>query len=411
MSEIGHRSVETNGIRMHIAEQGAGPLVVLCHGFPESWYSWRHQLPALADGGLPCGGARHARLRPDRPARGDRSVHAPPPRRRHGGPARCLGEESAVIAGHDWGAPVAWHAALLRPDRFRAVVGLSVPFRPRGAVRPTTVMPQTDDALFYQLYFQEPGVAEAELERDVRLTHPPPPVLGLRGRRRGAPTISNPDAVGMVPRRGGFLSAHRGAERPAVMAHRGGSRLLRRGVRPHGVPRRTELVPQHRPQLGAARALRGRARDRPRAVRRRRSRSGGRVPRHGPAPPEPVEVRSPAQEDAHAPRLRALDSAGTPPGSQYGHGRFPQKPVVGRPSMPTGRLIILNGGSSAGKTSLGRAMQDLLPDCHRHAGGTAAARGRPTPTPRPRGRHDELAPTLAVCPSPTAFATLRARLA
>src|SRR5262245_60789363 len=82
----------------------------------------------------------------------------------------ALDAESAVIAGHDWGAPVAWHAALLRPDRFRAVIGLSVPFRPRGAVRPTTVMPQTNDAVFYQLYFQTPGAAEAEFERDVRLT-------------------------------------------------------------------------------------------------------------------------------------------------------------------------------------------------------------------------------------------------
>ena len=78
----------------------------------------------------------------------------------------ALGEASAVIAGHDWGAPVAWHAAMLRPDRFRAVIGLSVPHRPRGSVRP--VMPQTDDAVFYQLYFQEPGVAEADLEADVR---------------------------------------------------------------------------------------------------------------------------------------------------------------------------------------------------------------------------------------------------
>src|SRR5437867_11144837 len=74
----------------------------------------------------------------------------------------ALGVESAVIAGHDWGAPVAWHAALLRPDRFRAVIGLSVPYRPRGRLRPTTVMPQTAEAQFYQLYFQAPGVAEAE---------------------------------------------------------------------------------------------------------------------------------------------------------------------------------------------------------------------------------------------------------
>jgi len=67
-------------------------------------------------------------------------------------------------------APVAWHCALLRPDRFRAVIGLSVPYRGRGPVRPTTVMPQTDTALFYQLYFQTPGIAEAELERDAKST-------------------------------------------------------------------------------------------------------------------------------------------------------------------------------------------------------------------------------------------------
>jgi pimeloyl-ACP methyl ester carboxylesterase len=82
----------------------------------------------------------------------------------------ALGEEAAVIAGHDWGAPVAWHCALLRPDRFRAVIGLSVPFRPRRTIRPTSVMPRTADAMFYQLYFQEPGIAEAELERDPKLS-------------------------------------------------------------------------------------------------------------------------------------------------------------------------------------------------------------------------------------------------
>src|SRR5947207_7831663 len=82
----------------------------------------------------------------------------------------ALGAESAVIAGHDWGAPVAWHAALMRPDRFRAVIGLSVPFRPRAPVPPTRLMPATEDQMFYQLYFQAPGVAEAELERDVRVS-------------------------------------------------------------------------------------------------------------------------------------------------------------------------------------------------------------------------------------------------
>jgi pimeloyl-ACP methyl ester carboxylesterase len=116
-----------------------------------------------------------------------------------------VGAENAVIAGHDWGAPVAWHCALLRPDRFRAVIGLSVPFWPRLPVRPTSVMPQTDDAIFYQLYFQTPGDAEAELERDVRrsirsLLYS---ASGDAPRRDGAGSAGGD--VGMVPRGGGFL--------------------------------------------------------------------------------------------------------------------------------------------------------------------------------------------------------------
>src|SRR5262244_3585377 len=169
-SEITHRTIETNGIHMHLAEQGEGPLVVLCHGFPESWYSWRHQLAALAEAGF------HA-VAPD--MRGYGQTDRPEAIEAYTllhlvgdmvGLLDALGESTAVIAGHDWGAPVAWHAALLRPDRFRAVIALSVPFRPRSSVRPTTVMPQTDDAQFYQLYFQMPGVAEAEFERDVQDT-------------------------------------------------------------------------------------------------------------------------------------------------------------------------------------------------------------------------------------------------
>jgi pimeloyl-ACP methyl ester carboxylesterase len=118
----------------------------------------------------------------------------------------ALGAESAVIVGHDWGAPVAWHAALLRPDRFRAVIGVSVPFRPRGAVRPTTVMPQTDDAVFYQLYFQTPGVAEAEFERDVSLTIRRLLYSASGDVPRGSASLVHPDTVGMVPRQGGLLS-------------------------------------------------------------------------------------------------------------------------------------------------------------------------------------------------------------
>src|ERR1700756_1879420 len=168
MDQITHRTIETNGIKMHLAECATGPLVILCHGFPESWYSWRHQLRALADAGF------HA-VAPD--MRGYGQSDRPDAIDQYTllhlvgdmvGVLDALGAETAVIAGHDWGGPVAWHAALLRPDRFRAVIGLSVPYRPRRQVRPTTVMPQTEDAVFYQLHFQPPGVAEADLEHDVR---------------------------------------------------------------------------------------------------------------------------------------------------------------------------------------------------------------------------------------------------
>lgn len=210
---IKHRFIETNGLRMHLAEAGQGPLVVLCHGFPESWYSWRHQLVALAKAGY------HA-VAPD--ARGYGQTDKPEAIDQYTllhlvgdmvGVLDALGEPTAVIAGHDWGAPVAWHAALLRPDRFRAVIGLSVPFRPRGATRPTTVMPQTADAIFYQLYFQQPGVAELELERDPRVT--------IRKFLYGASGDSPRDLraegagdVGMVPRNGGMLT---GLENPATL--------------------------------------------------------------------------------------------------------------------------------------------------------------------------------------------------
>jgi len=118
----------------------------------------------------------------------------------------AVGETGAVIVGHDWGAPVAWHAALMRPDVFRGVVGLSVPYRPRGGVRPTSVMPQTEDAIFYQLYFQEPGVAERDLERDPRATIRR--ILYWASGEARDPSraeVSLAD-VGMVPRRTGLVN-------------------------------------------------------------------------------------------------------------------------------------------------------------------------------------------------------------
>jgi len=193
MTDIQHRFIETNNIRMHIAEAGSGPLVLLCHGFPESWYSWRHQLAALAQAGF------HA-VAPD--MRGYGQTEAPEAIDQYTllhlvgdtvGLLDSLGEDTAVIAGHDWGGPVAWHAALLRPDRFRAVIGLSVPFRPRGKTRP--VMPQTKDAIFYQGYFQEPGVAEADLEADVHAS-----LRDILMRLSGdVPQSAESDGFSMVP--------------------------------------------------------------------------------------------------------------------------------------------------------------------------------------------------------------------
>src|SRR5450631_747743 len=170
MSGPTQRLIESNGIRLNIAEQGDGPPVLLCHGFPESWYSWRHQIGALAAAGF------HA-VAPD--MRGYGKSDRPDAIDQYTifhlvgdlvGLLDALEAKTAVIVGHDWGATIAWQAARLRPDRFRAVAALSVPYRPRGEARPTSVMPRTADAQFYQLYFQEPGVAEAELERDPRTT-------------------------------------------------------------------------------------------------------------------------------------------------------------------------------------------------------------------------------------------------
>ena len=169
MTELKHRFIDTNGIKMHVAEQGDGPLIVLCHGWPESWYSWRHQIPALAAAGF------HV-VAPDQ--RGYGQTDKPEPIDAYNilqltgdivGLVNALGDETAIISGHDWGAPVAWTSALVRPDIFRAVVLLSVPYIPRGSIRPTIGMKaMAGDRNFYQLYFQEPGRVEKELEEDVR---------------------------------------------------------------------------------------------------------------------------------------------------------------------------------------------------------------------------------------------------
>lgn len=165
---ISNRRIATNGIELNIAEQGEGPLVLMCHGFPESWYSWRHQFQALADAGY------HA-VAPDMRGYGDSDKPQAVTAYNQVeiindvvGLIPALGYDSAIVLGHDWGGPTAWSAALNHPDKVSAVGVLSVPFSPRAELPPLETMKAVfKDRFFYQLYFQEEGVAELELERDI----------------------------------------------------------------------------------------------------------------------------------------------------------------------------------------------------------------------------------------------------
>ena len=171
LEEISQRRVATNGIELNIAEQGAddAPLVLMLHGFPESWYSWRHQFAPLAAAGF------HA-VAPDMRGYGksDRpeeisAYNQVEVMRDIIGLIPALGYETAVVFGHDWGAPTAWGCALNYPEQVSAVGALSVPFSPRSPVQPMPAMRELfKGQFFYQLYFFEPGVAEAEFEADIR---------------------------------------------------------------------------------------------------------------------------------------------------------------------------------------------------------------------------------------------------
>ena len=192
MGEFEHKFVQTNGIRMHLHEAGSGFPVVFCHGFPELWYSWRHQMRALAAAGLRV-------IAPDQ--RGYGETDCPLPIEAYSmrnlvadlsGMLDALKIDQCVLVGHDWGGAVIWNAALMIPDRVARVVGINTPFMPRvddralgpsarTAMKPTELMRQMAAGNFhYVLYFQDPGVAEAELDKNVRRTlsafyqEPPP---------------------------------------------------------------------------------------------------------------------------------------------------------------------------------------------------------------------------------------------
>ena len=201
------RFIQANGITMRIAEMGSGPLVILVHGWPESWYSWRHQLPALAAAGY------HV-VAPD--MRGYGKTDKPSAVADYDiehvsadivGIVDAFGEKTAVLVGHDWGAIVAWNCMLLHPDRFTALVAMSVPYGGRGAQSLVDALKKAHgDNFFYILYFQEPGVAEKEFDADPRAIlsrlylSPASP--------REAPVVTDPKraAGGWIPRLGAAKS-------------------------------------------------------------------------------------------------------------------------------------------------------------------------------------------------------------
>jgi pimeloyl-ACP methyl ester carboxylesterase len=169
MGRSTERLVDTNGVQLRVIEAGdrGAPVVVLCHGFPELAYSWRHQIPVLAEAGY------HV-LAPDQRGYGGSSrpeaIEAYDIHQLTAdivGVLDDVGAERAVWIGHDWGAVVVWNAPLLHPDRVAAVGALSVPPLPRARQQPTRAFRGTfGENFFYILYFQEPGVADAELNGD-----------------------------------------------------------------------------------------------------------------------------------------------------------------------------------------------------------------------------------------------------
>lgn len=200
------RLLEVNGLKLQVTEQGEGPLVLLCHGFPETAYAWRHQLPALAQAGYRAvaldmrgyGGSDS----PNDPAAftvldvvGDLAALL-----------KVLKEKSAVVVGGDWGATVAWQAAQLRPDLFRGVAALGVPMMARAPMRPSSLFPKTESAVFYTHYFCEPGVGEQEFERDASAT-----LLKIyfaaSGEAGPRDDPATPNPFGMVKRGGSLLDS------------------------------------------------------------------------------------------------------------------------------------------------------------------------------------------------------------
>lgn len=190
------RTIATNGINLSVLEAGAPgpgdptrPLVVLCHGFPELAYSWRHQFAAVASAGW------HV-VAPDQRGYGDSDCpdevtdydidHLTDD---VAGLIAALGHDSAVVVGHDWGAMVAWALAQRIPEVVTAVAGLSVPLVPRPSGPPIEILQAAfAGQFFYMVYFQQPGVADADLGAD--------PAVTVRRFFAGVSTTTGADSLG-----------------------------------------------------------------------------------------------------------------------------------------------------------------------------------------------------------------------
>ncbi|KAK1291930.1 hypothetical protein QJS10_CPB17g01242 [Acorus calamus] len=192
MEGIVHRTVQVNGISMHVAEKGEGPSVVLfLHGFPELWYSWRHQILSLSSRGYRC-------VAPDLRGYGD--SECPPDVTAYTifhivgdivALIDSLGQEQVFVVAHDWGAAIAWNLCLLRPDKVKALVNMSVVHMPRQpSERPTDIFRRVYGEDFYICRFQAPGDAESEFAHiDTALLlkmiltdrNPGPPIFPKKG--------------------------------------------------------------------------------------------------------------------------------------------------------------------------------------------------------------------------------------
>ena len=206
MEDLTYRTVEANGLTMRLIDQGEGPTVLLCHGFPETAYAWRHQVRALSAQG-------YRVIAPD--LRGFGGTSAPDEVQAYAlqvivgdmvALLDALDVSEAVIAGNDWGATLAWQCALLRPDRFTAVAAMGVPLMGRPPVPPTHIFPQTDASLMYTLYFQTEGVAEAEFEASPEETLSKIYYAASGEARSQNAEDSRPNPFGMVSRELGLLA-------------------------------------------------------------------------------------------------------------------------------------------------------------------------------------------------------------